>query len=269
MKFKGRAQQKADNVNLTPMINISALILMALAIISLSMKKEASLDQILQLPPVLYSAKQDTTNLEIYILPAKVGAGGNVVGDSTGLVAFSGKGSVPRQCPNCALPFRSDQGDYVPNSLTDMSGKPLPDLKIEIDEEKAKTTKIAVRPPAYSCSRCKTEISPYLRLDQIPEALKKRKKEIVDEMVLGENYSRDRLKKPRLTAEDEKKISDNIPLMIKADNKAFYGRILEVVYMAKDTSCAISKFVFVTRSDASIDVVKKTDTDTKAKKIAK
>src|SRR3989339_556376 len=255
MKFKGRAQQKADNVNLTPMINISALILMALAIISLSMKKEASLDQILQLPPVLYSAK--------------VGAGGNVVGDSTGLVAFSGKGSVPRQCPNCALPFRSDQGDYVPNSLTDMSGKPLPDLKIEIDEEKAKTTKIAVRPPAYSCSRCKTEISPYLRLDQIPEALKKRKKEIVDEMVLGENYSRDRLKKPRLTAEDEKKISDNIPLMIKADNKAFYGRILEVVYMAKDTSCAISKFVFVTRSDASIDVVKKTDTDTKAKKIAK
>jgi hypothetical protein len=80
------------DLNLVPMIDITSFILLALAILAMSMKKEASLDNILNLPPILYSSKQDTTELQIYILPAKVLEGGIIHPDSTGLVAFTGKG---------------------------------------------------------------------------------------------------------------------------------------------------------------------------------
>ena len=60
-----------------------------------------------------------------------------------------------------------------------------------------------------------------------------------------------------MSKEDEKRIADDLPLMIKADENAFYGRILEVVNMAKDTSCDIKKFTFVTLAEASLEAKKK------------
>ncbi|OGS33372.1 MAG: hypothetical protein A2293_08855 [Elusimicrobia bacterium RIFOXYB2_FULL_49_7] len=248
------------DLNLVPMIDITSFILLAMAILVMTMKKEASLDNILSLPPILYSSKQDTTELQIYILPAKVLKGGAIHPDSTGLVAFSGKGKPPAQCPNCALVFRNERADYIPGTLLDGKHKRVEVINSIVEESdgnaKVKSKEI---PPAYYCSRCGFEISPYLKLDEIPVALKNKKKEVVDLFVATENAVRDNMQKAHLTPEEIKKIDEAIPLMIKADDKAFYGRILEVVNMAKDTSCAIKKFTFVTLAEASMDAQKNKD----------
>jgi hypothetical protein len=139
-----------------------------------------------------------------------------------------------------------------------MGGRPVQALTKAVEETAESQAKLSKEiPPAYFCSNCHFEISPYLKLDEIPKALKAKKKEVVDLIVAGENSVRDNVKKPHLNEEEIKKIDESIPLMIKADDKAFYGRILEVVNMAKDTSCAIKKFAFVTLAEASMDAQKK------------
>ncbi|MDO8624715.1 MAG: hypothetical protein Q7R47_01430, partial [Candidatus Diapherotrites archaeon] len=173
----GKRKKMADeiNINLVPMIDITSFILLSLGILVMSMKKEASLDNILKLPPVLHASKQDTTQLQIYILPAKILRGGYIDRDSTGLVAFSGKGKPPDVCPRCNLAFRN-KGEYIPGTLKDMSGTPLDQLKVDIKEgEEAMPSN--ERPPAYFCTKCQYEISPYLKLDEIPVVLKKKRTE--------------------------------------------------------------------------------------------
>lgn len=259
MAYGKRSKIPAEiNLNLTSMIDITSFILLALAILSMAIKKEASLDNILKLPPILYANKQDSTQLQIYILPARILADGFIDPDSTGLVAFTGKGKAPYFCERCSLQFRQPAtSEYIPNSLLDMSKKPLAALqKGEITEEdQAKLSNM--RPEAYYCSRCGFEISPYLKLDEIPLALRKKKQEVVNEIVLTENASREKNGRELLKEEDIKKIKDGIPLMIKADEKAFYGRILQVVNMAKDTMCDIKKFAFVSLAEASLEAQKK------------
>ncbi len=248
------------DLNVVPMIDITSFILLSLAILNMSMKKEASLDNILKLPPVLHASKQNSTQLQIYVLPAVILPGGYVNPDSTGLVAFMGKSQVPLECPNCKLPFRDAKNEYIPNSMLDQGGKPIATMqKMEKNEKQEDIDKkLAMeRPPAYKCSRCGVEISPYLKLDEIPAALKMKKKEVVDQTVNTENYSRQQKGEPPLSAADIKKIEDEVPLMIKADDLAFYGRILQVVNMAMDTSCNIKKFAFVTLPDASLEAQKK------------
>jgi biopolymer transport protein ExbD len=259
MAFKKAKKKLMIDLNLVPMIDITSFILLALAILAMSMKKEASLDNILNLPPILYSSKQDTTDLQIYILPAKVLEGGVIQSDSTGLVAFTGKGKPPAKCPSCGAAFRNEKMEYIPGTLLDMGGAPVQFLTKAVEEETAESQSKLLKeiPPAYFCASCRYEISPYLKLDEIPQALKAKKKEVVDLIVAVENSARDNIQKPHLTEEEVKKIDESIPLMIKADDKAFYGRILEVVNMAKDTLCAIKKFAFVTEASASMDAQKK------------
>jgi biopolymer transport protein ExbD len=247
------------NLNLIPMIDITSFILIALAILVMSMKKEASLDNILKLPPVLYSAKQDTAQLQIYILPAKIRRGGIIDPDSMGLVAFTGKGKAPDICPNCKLAFRNEKLDYIPNTLLDEGLKPVATMTKEGSDEERLANLSNNRPPAYYCSRCKYEISPYLRLDEIPQVLKKKKMEICSLLVTAENGARLRMGGTPLTKEQVKQVEDNIPLMIKADDYAFYGRILRVINMVKDTSVNIKKFAFVTLAEASLAAKKSED----------
>ena len=170
MAFKKQKKKLMTNINLVPMIDITSFILMALAILVMTMKKEASLDNILNLPPILYSSKQDTTELQIYILPAKVLEGGNIHPDSTGLVAFTGKGKPPVKCPNCGIAFRDAKAEYLPGTLLDMGGKPVQALTKAVEEETVESQyKLSKEiPPAYFCSSCRFEISPYLKLDEIP-----------------------------------------------------------------------------------------------------
>lgn len=249
------------DLNVIPMIDITSFILLSLAILNMSMKKEASLDNILKLPPVLHASKQTKTQLQIYVLPATILPGGYVNPDSTGLVAFIDKSSAPIECPYCKFRFRNEKNVYIPGSLLDMNGKPLNRLggdesskeAVEAAAQKSKTEK----PPAYNCSNCKGEISPYLKLDEIPVALKAKKQTIVDEWKNGETISRAAKSLPPPSAAEIKKFEDEIPLMIKADDLAFYGRILQVVNMAMDTSCAIKQFAFVTLPEASLDAQKK------------
>jgi biopolymer transport protein ExbD len=253
------------NLNLIPMIDITSFILIALAILVMSMKKEASLDNLLKLPPVLHSAKQDTTQLQIYILPAKILRGGGIDKDSTGLVAFSGKGKAPNACPNCNLTFRDDKLNYIPNTLLDEGLNPVASMTKAGSEEEALAKMSNERPPAYYCSRCKYEISPYLKLREIPLVLKKKKMEICSLLVTAENGARQRMGGTPLKPEEVKQVEDNIPLMIKADDYAFFGRILQVINMVKDTSVNIKKFAFVTLASASLAAKKSDEKDTKGK----
>ena len=255
--MKKKPEQPLTNINLIPMIDVTSFILLALAILTMSMKKEASLDNILKLPPVLHASKQDKTMLQIYILPAVVLKGGFVNSDSTGLVAFVGKGGAPLKCPNCGFAFRDANNVYIPNTLLDQKSTPVQTLSIMAEDPNAQMTVKNEQPPAYLCSQCKYEISPYLKLDEIPRALKIKKKEVVDIQVNTENFTRQKNGYPLLSPEEVKKIEDEIPLIIKADDRAFYGRILEVVSMAKDTSCAIKKFAFATLAEASLEAQKK------------
>jgi biopolymer transport protein ExbD len=268
---KRKKLSSAINLNLIPMIDITSFILLALAILVMTMKKEASLDNILKLPPVLHSSKQDTTQLQIYILPAKILRGGYIAPDSTGLVAFTGKGKAPKECPNCHLVFRTDKGEYISGTLLDEALKPLGNLAKESPEEQGRISSTVSndRPPAYFCKRCRYEISPYLKLDEIPMVLKAKKKEIVDQLVAAENGARDRTGNRRLSEAEVKLVADEIPLMVKADNKAFYGRILQVINMVKDTSVNIKKFAFVTLAEASLAAKKHEDQDKILKKEGK
>jgi hypothetical protein len=267
MAFKKKLPTEV-NINLVSMIDVTSFILLSLAILNMSMKKEASLDNVLKLPPVLYASKQNMTQLQIFVLPAAIQSGGYVNPDSTGLVAFFGKSTVPLECPNCHLPFRNAKKEYIPNSLLDQNGRPMAEMA-KLDEEKdeaAQKKKSQDRPPAYSCSRCRYEISPYLKLDEIPKALQARKKEVVDEMVKSENFARQQKKEPPMSEAEAKKMGEDIPLMIKADNLAFYGRILQVVNMSMDTSCDIKKFAFVSDASASLEAQKKEKEEREAQK---
>jgi biopolymer transport protein ExbD len=258
MALSRKKPEPMTNLNLVPMIDVTSFILLSLAILTMSMKKEASLDNILQLPPILHSTKQDTTQLQIYVLPANILRGGYIDPDSTGLVAFSGKGGVPKECDSCHLAFRNASGEYLTGTLLDQAGKPIATLKNEqtskADQAVMDSLLARERPPAYLCSRCRKEISPYLKLDEIPLLLAKKKKEVVDLLVNTENASRARSKSDPMSKDEIKRVEDNIPLMIKADDRAFYGRILQVVNKVKaDTACNIKKFSFVTLASASLE----------------
>ena len=262
MALRKRKLANENNINLIPMIDITSFILLALAILNITMKKEASLDNILKLPPVLHAAKLDSTQLQIYILPAKILPGGYIDPDSTGLVAFAGKSNAPIKCPVCSLSFRTGKNEYIANTLLDLSRTPLATLSKELDKQAQEEADKAIanaRPEAFVCSRCKSEISPYCKLDEIPELLRQKKKEAVDLIVLTENASRERNGRPLMTEEDIKRTEESLPLLIKADSKAFYARILQVVNMAKDTACDIRKFAFVTLAEASLEAQKKSD----------
>jgi biopolymer transport protein ExbD len=253
MAFKAKKLPTEINLNLVPMIDITSFILLALGILVMSVKKEASLDNILKLPPVYNAAKQDKAQLEIYVLPAVLKPDGSIDADSTGLVAFAGKAKPPDECPYCQLPFRTATKEYVPNSLLDITGKPLATMS-KTKEQEAGVAAAEV-PPAYQCSRCRREISPYLKLDEVPQVLAKRKKEVVDQIVAAQNQGREKQGSPPLTPEEVRNLADELPLMIKADSKTYYGRILQVIGMSRDTSCNIRKFAFVSLSSAAKEAV--------------
>ncbi len=234
-------------LNLSPMIDVVFLILIYFIV---SMQMEPSLDNIIKLPPIFNAVEQDTALLQIYVLPAKVQQGGAIVADSTGLVAFSDKSKTPSHCDQCNTPLLDDRGMYIPNRLIDPEGNPLVDLQ----EKMAEAYGAKTRPPAFSCATCGNEVSPYLRLDEIPMALREKKKEVVEKLVANENIRRKETGNPVMSSQEIDELEKRIKLMIKADEKAFYGRILQVVNMAKDTTADIREFAFVTNPESSKEV---------------
>lgn len=250
MAFGGDKQSESLKLNLSPMIDVVFLILIYFIV---SMQMEPSLDNIIKLPPVYKAAEQEDALLQIYVLPAKVNSGGLIDPDSTGLVAFSDKAKTPDICPHCNQRIKTPEGLYIPGSLTDLRGDPVQDLQ----DIMAEAYGAGAKPPAFLCARCGGEVSPYLDLDSIPSVLKRKKKEVLAMMVRRKNFERQQQGKGPLTPEEEKKAEDDIALMIKADQQAFYGRILQVVAMARDTASDIKKFAFVTDPKASETVKKK------------
>jgi biopolymer transport protein ExbD len=257
MSLSKKKRKVEINLNLVPMIDVTSFILLALGILVMSMKKEASLDNVLKLPMVSRADKQDTTQLQIYVLQASLLPGGYVNPDSTGLVAFMGRASIPAKCPSDWFQFRDEKtGDYIPNSLLDASGKPIASLQSsgkQTEEEAQRAS--SDRPPAYKCAQCGLEISPYVRLDEVPGLLKKEKEKVAMEFVVNEKKNYLKIHgvemPPEMAKEREDSMKKTLPLMIKADNEAFYGRILQVVNVARDTTCDIRKFAFITSAEAA------------------
>ncbi|MBD3420777.1 MAG: hypothetical protein GF398_11720 [Chitinivibrionales bacterium] len=244
----GKDKQKEElKLNLSPMIDVVFLILIYFIV---SMQMEPSLDNIIKLPPVYNAVEQDTALLQIYVLPAKIKKGGNIDPDSTGLVAFSDKAKTPEKCPNCAHVFLDENGLYISGTLLDEEGQPIQDLQNEMAEAYGR----GAEPPAFQCANDHYEISPYLKLDEVPAALKKKKKEVVESLVQNENVKRKEDGAAPVSEQERDVLEKSMKLMIKADEKAFYGRILQVVYMAKDTSSDIRQFAFITNPEASKEV---------------
>jgi biopolymer transport protein ExbD len=248
--FGKKGEEEGVRLNLSPMIDVVFLILIYFIV---SMQMEPSLDNIIKLPPVYKASEQEDALLQIYVLPAKVGEGGKINADSTGLIAFSDKTKTPETCPHCGQQLLDENGLYIPNSLLHLDGAPIGDLQVIMAEAFGE----GGAPPAFLCSNCGNEVGPYLKLDDIPEVLKEKKKEVLDMMVRRENFEREEMGKAPLTKAEEKKLEKDVALMIKADRQAFYGRILQVVAMARDTSSDIRKFAFVTDPGASEEVKSK------------
>jgi biopolymer transport protein ExbD len=253
--MKKKKSSAQENINLVPMIDITSFILLALGILVMSMKKEASLDNLLKLPEVNHAMKQDTAQLQIYILRASLLPGGYINPDSTGLIAFLGKSAVPDACPNCRVAFRDEKKAYVSGSLLDIAGRPLATLEKSDNTESESVEKTSELPPSYTCAACRFEISQYLHLQDIPVRLRAEKDRVAGELLADEKkgyFKTNGIEMPAAMAKArEDSLKKGLPLMIKADNEAFYGRILQVINMAKDTLCDIKKFAVISSAEAA------------------
>jgi biopolymer transport protein ExbD len=233
-------------LNLSPMIDCVFLILIYFIV---SMQMEPSLDNIIKLPPVLRASKQEDALLQIYILPAKVRKDGSVIADSIGLIAFSDKAKTPDNCPTCNQPLKDRNEVYIPGALTTTDGVPIPDLQ----KAMAAAFSEEAPPPVFLCSNCGGEVGPYVKLHEMPALLREKKKEVLDLMARSRNVKRAKQGLPPLNDDEKEALEDSIALMIKADGNTFYGRILQVVNMAKDTTADIKNFAFVTDPKTSAE----------------
>ncbi len=248
MAFGQKEKSEELRLNLSPMIDCVFLILIYFIV---SMQMEPSLDNIIKLPPVLRASKQEDALLQIYILPAKVRKDGSVVADSTGLIAFSDKAKTPDRCPNpaCKQPLKDQNKVYIPGALTMTDGTPIQDLQ----KAMAAAFSEEAPPPVFLCSKCGAEVGPYVKLHQVPVELREKKKEVLELMVRNRNVQREKNNQNPLSEEEREALEDSVALMIKADEHTFYGRILQVVNMAKDTTADIKNFAFVTDPKASAE----------------
>jgi hypothetical protein len=209
--MKRKKLKPEDNLNLVPMIDVTSFILLALGILVMSMKKEASLDNVLKLPMIAHAAKQDTAQLQIYVLPAVLNSNGTIKSDSTGLVAFMGKAAVPAACPYCKAPFRAGRNEYLPGSLLDMSGQPLASVGSAGKQDETEVAKVSSeRPPTYMCAKCKGEISPYVKLSEIPLLLRDAKKKVIDEYIAGDKQTWLKQNGTEMPAEKVKALEDSL-----------------------------------------------------------
>ena len=89
----------------------------------------------------------------------------------------------------------------------------------------------------------------FVSLDMIPMALKKKREEIFAKLIVRENITREQKGRPPLSEEEKDNLKNNMPLMIKADSKTIYGRIIQVVEKAREVD--ITKFALVTSAESS------------------
>lgn len=90
----------------------------------------------------------------------------------------------------------------------------------------------------------------FVDLDDLPELLKKRRKEVVDVMVNTENIKRAKNGYAPMNKDDIDRLEKEVPLMIKADANTFYARVFQVVLQAKTVK--VSNFALVTSSESNI-----------------
>jgi biopolymer transport protein ExbD len=246
MAFGKNKEGEELRLNLSPMIDCTFLILIYFIV---SMQMEPSLDDIIKLPPVLKASKQEDALLQIYILPAKINKDGYVIADSTGLIAFSDKAKTPQYCPTCNAPLLDENGTYIPGALTTVDRVSIDDLQ----KAMAAAFSDEAPPPVFICTNCGNEVGPYVKLRDVPMELRKKKKEVVELMARSRNVQRAKSGLGPLTEDEKEALKDSVALMIKADNHTFYGRILQVVNMAKDTTAGIKNFAFVTDPTTSAE----------------
>jgi biopolymer transport protein ExbD len=267
MSLERKRKQEGVKLNLSPMIDVVFLILIYFIV---SLEMEPSLDDRLGLADARYSVKQEESALQIYVLKARLNPDGTINPDSTGLVAFADRAGTPDSCLFCGLSFKKEVEDkLVPDSTTWFTQPYVVETKQRLIEGgvpeivDSNTGEIIVSQEGKPdvavsgqvlegknkfCRQCGNNML-FVTLDMIPEALKKKREEIFEKVILTEDIKRANKRKPPLTEVEKERIKDEMPLMIKADNRTFYGRIIQVVEKAREVG--ITKFALVTSSESS------------------
>jgi biopolymer transport protein ExbD len=267
MALQRKRTQEGIKLNLSPMIDVVFLILIYFIV---SLEMEPSLDDRLALADARYSVKQEESALQIYVLKASLRSDGTINPDSTGLIAFADRAGTPDSCLYCGLSFKKQvEGKMVPDSTTwftrpyvvNTRGRTIEGGLPEIVDSSTselilgKETKpdITVDEKILEgknkfCQRCGNNML-FVSLDMIPTALTKKREEIFSKLIVRENIKREQKGKPPLSEEEKDNLKNNMPLMIKADSKTFYGRIIQVVEKAREVD--ITKFALVTSAESS------------------
>ncbi|MFH1761303.1 MAG: biopolymer transporter ExbD [bacterium] len=268
MALTDKRRKVEIKLNLSPMIDVVFLILIYFIV---SIEMEPSLDDRLHLADARYSAKQDSTELQIYILKASFLPNGSINPDSTGLIAFADRAGNPDTCIYCKTPFQTEvEGIMVPDPSKFITKPYIVNTKARIIRGGVPETvdsvtmdilvdsaniveDIKLRPQQIEgtnkfCAKCGKNVL-FVDLDSIPIVLKKKQEEILDLWVAKENLIRQAGGKAEIGEQEKEDMKASIALMIKADDRTFYIRILQVVNMAKRVG--IQKFALVTSSESS------------------
>ena len=222
MQFK-KKEKREPKLNLSPMIDVVFLILIYFVV---SIQMEPSLDDVLKLPDAVKSSKQEDTQLQIYVLPAKLRPDGGLNPDSTGQISFADRAGNPAKC------LGKYQGQPCSQRFTDDEEAPIPGALIlnEVSYQDKKGIR-QVRTEKI-CARCGQNVL-FVTLDEVPNLLAKKKAEVLEILVEMANMKRAKVGQAMVTEAEKKRMEKEIPLMIKADKNTFYGRILQVVAQAK------------------------------------
>jgi biopolymer transport protein ExbD len=256
-------------LSLSPMIDVTFLLLIYFIV---SIQMEPSLDDRLALPDARYSVKQEESTLQIYVLKAHLNQDGSINPDSTGLIAFADRAGAPDSCMYCGQSFKMKVGNAdVPDTTTwrtesyviNAKGRIVPGGVPEIvdtntqelivgSEEKEDVVikdKVLEGRNKY-CNRCGNNML-FVTLDMVPKALDQARDKLLEKIIAVKNAERMQKQPPLppLSKEEIDRMKEDMPLMIKADSKTFYGRIIQVVERAREAG--VTKFALVTSSESA------------------
>ncbi len=267
MNLKRKRKLGDAKLSLSPMIDVTFLLLIYFIV---SIQMEPSLDDRLALPDSRYSIKQDESALQIYVLRAHLNTDGSINPDSTGLIAFADRAGTPDSCLYCGQSFKKKVGEVlVPDTTTWVTESYVINAKGRIvygglpeivdtntgevivggEEKEDVIVKDKVLEGRNKfCRRCGNNML-FVTLDMVPKALDIARNALLEKAIAVENSNRMQKQKPPLTEIEIDNLKADMPLMIKADAKTFYGRIIQVVERAREAG--VTKFALVTSSEST------------------
>jgi biopolymer transport protein ExbD len=269
MNLTRKRKMSDAKLSLSPMIDVTFLLLIYFIV---SIQMEPSLDDRLALPDARYAMKQEESSLQIYVLKAHLNQDGSINPDSTGLIAFADRAGTPDSCMYCGLSFKTKVNgidipdttawrteSYVINAKGRIVPGGVPEIvdtntnEVIVGNEINRKEDVVIKDKVLEgrnkfCRRCGNNML-FVTLDMVPKALEQARDKLFEKIVAVENAKKLQEQKPPLTEEEIDKMKEDMPLMIKADAKTFYGRIIQVVERAREAK--VTKFALVTSSESA------------------